>query len=708
MSSPEPKTKKKGRVANLIRFFSGKDEEETKDDAKPGISGFNDAEYVNKGFDLLKDKLSNSKKAVIVMVFGPSRSGKSTILNFLTVRNYPYLKNSGIPKKSSKKNKSIFKVGGGEGSCTREFQFYMITASNFRRIHHLDSEPDNDFDIYFIDSEGFSNKGDGASKNLFLGLFTLTGVSSMQLFMHRESMLNEGRIECIAKNIVSTSLFGNAQPLLVSVARGNPKGEDGQKAVEEESDNRDDIDDIDDDNEDDDDFDDDSDSESEDEDSQKKDNENLYREFNDEDKRNKPTFIESLEDYAVIKDRNKIEILTIPDCIQYNKEAHYRRLQDLSRLILNGTNPRSGSELYKEVEKTFNQVREKCGLIEGELSLDSVYSKLLNELFDSIKSLEKGTEKKFKDFIVKKELREIKALASNGPLNKDLTEYIKGPYASLEQKITKYVPLKGLDAITKTLLGKIEKESEVRMKNVVFNALMLEIVWRDNKAMIHKLYQVNKSLQVAKEGQTVSIKLIDKDGVETNKRVEVIVLHDSFNYENSKDGKIDQLHYIFPTGIKITKITTHVTTDVKLRIITKQKTTTEINEEDITEGYHFDFISMRAFPKTKDKYRKSIYKYLYNPSFLDYFLMSLKSYPEIINKSTIKISVDKTHSRFKLINCDVTEFDDVTTGDRKTEEKTLNPKEEDGYQEIVINAKPHEKHDKTNETRITSISFELK
>ena len=702
---------KRGNVAKLVRFFMGDDNEDdsaktpSNENVKPArrkgeqteeserdkeISGI-----MKDGFDQLKEDLKGDGedgKVLVVMAFGPSRSGKSTLLNFLTVKNYPCLPDSGrINEKCM--GKSIFEVGGGDESCTRDFRYYKLKASRFRAIHKLPPMPEGceDYDILFIDSEGFGNSGDGASKGLFLGLFTLMGISNVQLFMHTDPMLNDGRLRCIAQNIVSTRILGSEQPKTVSIALGTPKEKQAPVKKEIFLDDSSDSD---------------SDSDEDIEEIKKKcieDNNEMYEDFNDRDKKNKPLFITKLKESAFVEDESKIEILTMPRCIQYNKEAYKRTLKDLSALILDGANPRKGSELCDAFDKTFKQVYEKCGLIEGQVSIDSVYSKIMTNLFDTITTKEKDTIKDFKASVADKNLEDIESILTSGPRNPEVLRFVKRPYELLAEEIGKYVPQSGLDAFSVSLLGKIKKESEERMIKDAFNILNLMKVWKDNNSMIHKLYEVNKSLRDAKEGDVVKINLIDKDGNETKESVNVKVLKDSFGYKNAKERKEDNIHFIFPVGIKITKITSSEST--KKHFWKENDPVVKTNEtDDITEGYHFDFISMRAFPITKDKYRKCSYKFLDYKGIFKY--INIFSVTKTVEKTSIIVSLDDKCD-FLIKNCEVIDYDNVQLGDRKTDDKGIRePKT--SKKEVVIEAKPHKKHDKSNETKITFINFDFK
>lgn len=697
---------KKGNVAKKIRFFMGFGDDV--DNGEKTVGGekveaerekcvkVDESEQDNEvsgsikeGIDQLKLDLLESDKVLIVMAFGPSRSGKSTLLNFLTVKNYPCLEGSGFLT-SKIINKSIFEVGGGEESCTRDFLYHKIKASSFRSIHGLDPEPDNEFDILFVDSEGFGNSGDGASKNLFLGLFTLMGISNVQLFLSREVMLNDNRIKCIAQNIVSTRLLGNGQPKLISIARGDPKEKRTEPQIEVNEDSGD---------------------ESDKDEYQEylalkkkciEDNKELYDDFNGRDKKNKSTFVTKLQEKAIIEDANKIEILTMPHCIQYNKEAYKRTLKDLSRMILNGATPRKGSELCEIFEKTREQVYEKCGLIKGQVSMDSVYSKIMNDMLESIKTLEKEVLNCFKTSVAEMKLEEIQELLSKGPKNPKISTFVSHPFTKLVDVIKRYVPETGLDDITKTLLGKIKIESVDRMKKDLKNVLNLEKVWRDNNSMIHKLYQVNQNLQDAKEGQIVPINLIDKDGNITKKRVNVRVLKDSFEYQNINEKKEEKNHYIFPVGIKISRKTTQEATK---KFFWKERDTDSTTESnDITECYHFDFISMRAFPIAKDKYRKCSFEFLDYEGIFKY--LNVISVEKKVTKTSVVISLDDKCD-FLIKNCEVIDYDNVKLGDRKTDDNVLRWPNK-SKKELVVEAKSHETHKRVNETKITFINFEPK
>ena len=229
-----------------------------------------------------RDDLSQSERALIVLVMGPSRAGKSTLLNYLTVKQFPFLGATG--GKITKKFQDVwkFEIAGGDMSCTRDFAYTKLKATEFAEMQKVTSSfihrPDfKDFDIYFIDSEGFSNI-DGASDNLYLGLFTLIGAAGVQIYIDITPTTSTDRVKHLSQNITVSNAMGNQPPRTISIKRSGTSDDN-----EDEDDNI------------------------------EKENMKLYQNLKKQDKKNLPMFTAAVQKIARI-DVNKLSILTMPNC----------------------------------------------------------------------------------------------------------------------------------------------------------------------------------------------------------------------------------------------------------------------------------------------------------------------------------------------------------------------------------------------------------
>lgn len=691
MSSPS----KKGHRAKIIKFFLGDD----------GEANEESEEIIEGRFNTLKRILKKSKRAIVVLVFGPSRSGKSTLLNFLTTKNYPFLNEfNEIPKVCD--DKSPFPVGGGTSSCTRDFHYAKVCASRFRDIHGLSPESD-EFDIFFIDCEGFGNI-DGTSANFFIGLFTLMDIASVQIYLDKNSASNKDIPTKLAQVIKSSKILGNEhQPKLISVSRTTP---DSKKEKEEEKIDEEDNEDDDDDCDIDDDF-----------DvipevkpiSLKEKNEMLYENYRKQDKDNKPKFINDLKEKVKI-DEDKIEILTNPNCNVIEQIAFKKTLTDLSRMILDRANPREGSELSDRLERAYVRVCKKYIVLNGRPETDSVFSSLLKDyIYDIINEEEKKAINDFNDYIKGTVDKLVEEIHEKFPDDDNVMECIEKPFKNLMDKLAFIIPETGLDDITRDCLEKTRMCSENRVAKEIKALLDLRLAQNNVNISISLMYSKNPSLRDAKPGNIVKVNLIDKDGNDTEKQINVIVLEETFMYEGKK------YNYIFPAGIKITKIKKTYIIDVYLTTETTNSTKTE--EFDITNGYLFNFLTKEATPKEyADAYRMCIYNYKY--TWDDHLLITKtillmwrliramaqhsNPYTKTIEEMSIIITVDDAYSSYNLNCCYAIEYDNTDPDERTFEDKTLYPGSD--HLEITVKAKPHEKHDKTNNTNIRSISFKLK
>lgn len=106
-----------------------------------------------------------------------------------------------------------FKAQSGDIPCTTDFKYKRMKASEFMSIHGIDeiNSDFEDFDIFFIDTEGFSTIN-GVSEDLFLGMFSLLGGVSVQMYLDQTPMTDIGRVKCLVQNLTVSSFLGSEHP----------------------------------------------------------------------------------------------------------------------------------------------------------------------------------------------------------------------------------------------------------------------------------------------------------------------------------------------------------------------------------------------------------------------------------------------------------------------------------------------------------------
>ena len=174
-----------------------------------------DGKEISKFTEQFKNSLMNSVNPKIFIVVGKSREGKSTLMNHLLLD-----KSLNIPL--NLRISSPFKARGGEEGTTKEFLFYgPIKASEFCRRNRLEFKEENDYDCFFIDSEGSGNLYQ-MSKNLYHGIFSLESVTTCILFVSKGIVDQEGLLY-ISRHIQTSKLFNstsnNSFPGLAIIGR---------------------------------------------------------------------------------------------------------------------------------------------------------------------------------------------------------------------------------------------------------------------------------------------------------------------------------------------------------------------------------------------------------------------------------------------------------------------------------------------------------
>lgn len=493
----------------------------------------------------LEDDLPKSERTLIVLMTGPIRTGKSTSLNHLTVKGYPLLnKRGGITQEARKM--MHFEAKGDINPCTTRFKYIKVRASEFMRMHGLGelSTSDDDYDIYFIDTEGMGNIFNSLS-DLFFGVFSLIKAVGVLLYFDQSPMSNADRVKNIGQSIVMLGILGSESPKICSIMRGGNFDVDADD--NDESEGEDDP------------------KEEEWEDTNKY-NEKLYNNFRKQDEKNKGTFIRALKKEAII-DEKKISILTMPNCVETEGVAFERTMSDLSKIILEGSTLRSGTELLELIHDGYKTACTMRDVLIGQPSTNTIYINFLKEF----------CQRKIKDEENAIEKMDTKSISDLSP---------SFAYDSFEEELKKFIPdVNGLDPMLLQFLKDAKSQSEDRMERVIRNKAKIE----NNEDFIYRLYEANNFLYAQRPNDTVSIDFIDKDGNTTGKVIDVLVSPEKFIHDNGK--KRVECHYLIPTGIKVQRMKTTITNNYVLGF--SISTNKERHNEDVTNEYYFDFMTTK-------------------------------------------------------------------------------------------------------------------
>ena len=135
--------------------------------------------------------ISQSLNPRLLLFYGATRMGKSTTLNQIirgNVDTWTYL------------NKEPFKTQTNQSSLTEGCDIFgPIRCSEIKRRHNIDIEIEEDFDIFFCDTEGlYSLKGQ--TRSFIPGILTLLQVSTLSVIMTNQAV-NENTASQIAAEI---------------------------------------------------------------------------------------------------------------------------------------------------------------------------------------------------------------------------------------------------------------------------------------------------------------------------------------------------------------------------------------------------------------------------------------------------------------------------------------------------------------------------
>ena len=149
--------------------------------------------------DEVLDKIKNSKNPRFILSYGDTRKGKSTTLNQLIRDN----------KKSLKFINSFpFKSSNSPYSITKGCDIYgPIKASELLNRHNLNINLDNDFDVFFCDTEGLSSL-DGIEIKSIPGILTLLEISTISISM-AHNIINSNDVKNICSQIQLSNLIEN-------------------------------------------------------------------------------------------------------------------------------------------------------------------------------------------------------------------------------------------------------------------------------------------------------------------------------------------------------------------------------------------------------------------------------------------------------------------------------------------------------------------
>lgn len=131
--------------------------------------------FVDNSFNIsneLKEDLKSSKNPNIVLIIGPSRSGKSTLCNTL------------LSAEVNTEN-GPFDVDEGNDPITEEIQYFKIKISELTKKFDITSEfsfdPDDDSELFIFDSEGIGSLGKKTS-SLRKAIMAILQISTINIF----------------------------------------------------------------------------------------------------------------------------------------------------------------------------------------------------------------------------------------------------------------------------------------------------------------------------------------------------------------------------------------------------------------------------------------------------------------------------------------------------------------------------------------------
>lgn len=665
----------------------------------------NPKERLSKGF---RKALSESKNAVIVLIYGPGRQGKSTLMNFLTKEGYS-LPSMGSLFYKDNQVEGNFEVREGTDPCTKNFEYVKMSESEFRGIHGIPPYNSNNYDIFFIDSEGFDNTA-GISNDLFLGLFTLMGVACVQLYLNNSVITNGDRMKCLAESIISAKILGNKKSKVISISRGTI-AISGDPQLDEL-------------------------------------NEQVLTQIRNQDKDHKKEFLSGLKQRVDLGDYS-VSTISIPDYISFIKVAYKELLTDLSKMILEGAQPRNGKELLNnEFSDAFDLVKKhKTKLVakddKGIVSMNTVYNNLMkyfiekamtkgedvsfnqrSEIFektqDQLKEMQRNLQNYFE--LVKQCEKKERDLNSNG--GQFDRESAKEDYDSLMKQIKEKhkvfydivsVGCSAFNREIKTIINEPKnlnsivqgylKEKERSLKNIINdkieNLIKQALDLKDTHNVMGRLYEENRSLDNKNVGDIVEINLLNGDGVLVpDKKMRVKIMNDMFDYEN--DGNIQRLHYLFPAGITITEYSLTTTKEYFTVVKCKTKYNTpdgKHSEKNINEQFSFNFNDMKIVPKEEMSGPCSSYVYTCNYKLLIFSVVTIR-------EKFIQVSLNILESDLWIKECRFTRYNwagwFILT--KKPKEKKI----EYPALPFYIKAKDNTNRGKGNQVFFVSATFELK
>lgn len=143
-----------------------------------------------------KTALQNSHNPKIVLVFGPTRSGKSTLLDNL-------LKDKRHHNNRSYKIRTPFDANGGPDQITSGFRFCgPVRSEDFKAFNNINDNnlPAEDCDLFFIDSEG-SNDINRQSANYFKALLMIQRICDLIIYNY-QGVNNDETLKNLNKQLV--------------------------------------------------------------------------------------------------------------------------------------------------------------------------------------------------------------------------------------------------------------------------------------------------------------------------------------------------------------------------------------------------------------------------------------------------------------------------------------------------------------------------
>ena len=395
-----------------------------------------------------------------------------------------------------------------------------------------------------------------------------------------------------------------------------------------------------------------------------------------------------------------------------SKYAYANTLKDLSGVILdvsyNNESGRenfrpvvmSGSDLLEKINESYNKICNYRNELSSKMTMDQVYMSFLRSIIHE--SEEKA--KNIADFSIKQEMSKM----TNSQLNSIISmkkeigshSFTKSTIELAEKEFLGFIDKNvSLSQVSVPLKECIEASKANIKKYICRSILSYCGSERDKKnleGITYRLYKANKGLFTVRPTTVVEINLIDQNFNPTGKKMKVVVLPETFEYQSSMDSCAGKYHYLFPYGLRILKTKVETTTYYFLGVKTSSETKS-YPAEDVTSDYRFNFLKNYIFPITDSS---SICTSSFSIS--RSFFFSIRSHEtEIKNKLAISSSDDTTYT-FPSCKVNYSVYINSNVQDIKKDEPREFEAEKKSFE---IQAVPTKLYERTNTAKLLKVAI---